>query len=73
MKQQILDGLAGILEVPAVTEATVLANSGGADWDSLAIVCAIALLDEQGCGEVSGESLMKCETAGDVLKLAGVA
>lgn len=73
MKQKILDGIAAILEVASVTESTVLANSGGADWDSLAIVCTIALIDEKTGAEVSGEALMKCETAGDVLKLAGVA
>jgi acyl carrier protein len=73
MKQQILDGIAAILEVSSVTPETVLANSSGADWDSLAIVCTIALLDENGCKEVTGEALMKCETAADVLKLAGVA
>jgi acyl carrier protein len=73
MNQQILDGIAAILEVPSVTPETVLANSGGADWDSLAIVCTIALLDEKCSVEVAGSDLAKCETAADVLKLAGVA
>ena len=72
MKQQILDGIAAILEVPAVTPETVLANAGGNDWDSMSIVCAIALIDEKCSVEVSGPDLAKCEKAGDVLKLAGV-
>lgn len=72
MKEAILCGLAEILEVPNVQPETELHNSGGAAWDSLAIVCTIGLLDEK-CGiEASGEALMACETAADVLKLAGV-
>lgn len=70
MKDTILSGLAEILEVASVTPETELHNSGGGQWDSLAIVCTIGLLDEK-CGvEVSGEALMACETAADVLKLA---
>lgn len=73
MKDAILCGLAEIFEVAAVTPETDLHNSGGAAWDSLAIVCTIGLLDEK-CGvEVSGEALFACDTAADVLKLAGVA
>jgi acyl carrier protein len=69
----ILAGLAAILEVPSLEPESVLGETGGAAWDSLAIVCTIALLDEKLGLEVSGEALVKCETAGDVLKLAGVA
>jgi acyl carrier protein len=70
MKQALLDGLAEILEVPAVSEASVLADVGS--WDSLAIVSTIALIDEKANAQVSGEALMACITAGDVLQLAGV-
>lgn len=68
MKQVLLDGIAEILEVPTVTEATVLAEVG--NWDSLAIVCTIALIDEKANAQVSGQDLIKCTTAGDVLRLA---
>lgn len=68
MKQQILDGLAEILEVPAVAPETLLADAGS--WDSLAIVSTIALLDEHGV-EVTGTALAGCVTVADVLKLAG--
>lgn len=70
MKQALLAGLAEILEVPALTEDTVLAKAG--NWDSMAVVCAIALIDEKANVRASGQELMKCETAGDVLRLAGV-
>lgn len=71
MKQALLDGLAEILEVPTVTEDSVL-DEVGARWDSLAIVCTIALIDEKANAQVSGEALVSCKTAGDVLRLAGV-
>jgi acyl carrier protein len=70
MKEALLEGLAEILEVPAVTESTVLADAG--NWDSMAIVCAIALIDEEANVQVSGQDLLKCETGGDVLRLAGM-
>lgn len=70
MKQAILDGLAEILEAPAVAGETVLAEAGS--WDSLAVVCVIALLDEKAGVQVDGRALAECVTAGDVLRLAGL-
>lgn len=70
MKQQLLTGLAEILEVPAVAPETLLADAGA--WDSLAVVCTIALIDEKAGVEVDGQALAACVTVGDVLKLAGV-
>lgn len=70
MKQALLDGLAEILEVPTVRPETVLSEVG--NWDSLAIVCTIALIDEKANAQVSGEALIACTTAGDVLRLADV-
>lgn len=69
MKQQLLTGLAEILEVPAVAPETLLADAGS--LDSLAIVSTIALLDEHEV-EVTGQQLAACVTVADVLKLAGV-
>jgi acyl carrier protein len=70
MKQALLDGIAEILEVTSVTEETVLAEAGA--WDSLAIVCTIALIDEKAGVEVDGKALAACVTACDVLRLAGI-
>lgn len=69
-REAILSGLSDILEVP-VTADTVL--GGDAPWDSLAIVCTIALLDEKAGVSVSGQQLADCKTAADVLQLAGAA
>lgn len=64
------EGLAEIFEVEPteLNRATVLADYG---WDSLAIVSTIALFDELYGKEVDIESLTKCETVGDLEKLAG--
>ncbi len=70
MKQQLLTGIAEILEVPAVVPETVLAEAG--NWDSLAIVCTIALIDEKAGVEVDGQALAACVTVADVLKPVGV-
>ena len=41
-------------------------------WDSLAVMSTVALIDEH-CGvTVSGDELARCETLGDVLKIAGL-
>ncbi len=69
MKQAILAGLADILEVPALDESTPLEQAG--EWNSLAVVATIALLDDHGV-QVDGKALSACVTAGDVLRLAGV-
>jgi acyl carrier protein len=67
-KQAILDGIADVLEVPSVTEATELDAQAG--WDSLAVVVTIGLLDEHAGVQASGEALAKCRTVGEVLALA---
>lgn len=66
--QQLLEGIAEILEVPAVTPETVLASVG--TWDSLAVVCIVALLDDKAGVQVEGAALNACATVADVLKLA---
>ncbi len=67
LKESILAGLSEILEVP-VTANTVLGET--APWDSLGIVCTIALIDEKAGREVSGEQLIACKTVADILALA---
>lgn len=68
--QAILAGIADVLEVESVTEATELDAQAG--WDSLAVVVTIALLDEQAGVQVSGAALAACKTVGEVLALAKV-
>lgn len=71
MKQQILDGLAEIMELPSVAEDMPLDQLNG--WDSLAIVCTVALLDEKAHVNVGGDQLFACKSVRDVLRLAGAA
>lgn len=71
MNEAILKGLAEVLEVEAVTPATVLAEAGA--WDSLAIVATMALLDDVAGVQTTGAKLAACRTVADVLALAGVA
>ncbi len=67
----LLEGIAGALEVPSVTEDTVLAEAG--NWDSVCVVITIGLIDELCPGVVvEGQALAECVTVGDVLRLAGV-
>lgn len=70
MKQELLDGIAQVLEVPTVTPETVLDEVGS--WDSMSVVVAIGVIDDI-CGKVvDGIALGGCRTAGDVLVLAGI-
>jgi acyl carrier protein len=66
--QTLYAGLAEIFEIDAseVGPDTVLANH---NWDSLAIVSTIALVDEI-CGELlDGAALNACVTASDIVAL----
>jgi acyl carrier protein len=67
---ELYEGLAEIFEVEGdeLGSETRLADHG---WDSLAIVSTIALFDELYGKEVDIELLSKCETVGDLEKLAG--
>ncbi|PIB94189.1 phosphopantetheine-binding protein [Caulobacter sp. FWC2] len=66
--QTLYAGLAEIFEIDTaeVTADTVLANH---NWDSLAIVSTIALVDEI-CGELlDGAALAECVTVSDIAAL----
>jgi acyl carrier protein len=52
----------------SITEETRLADLQG--WDSVGQLSAIALIDESFNRRVSVDALRKCETVGDLLKLA---
>lgn len=66
--QELYAGLAEIFEIDTaeVTADTVLANH---NWDSLAIVSTIALVDEI-CGELlDGAAMAECVTVSDIVAL----
>jgi len=68
MNQEFREGLAEILEVDAseITSETVL---GEGNWDSLAVVSTIALIDEVYDETVGAEQLSDCKTVGDLESL----
>ena len=62
------EGLAEILEIDA-SEVTADLELAGYNWDSLAIVSTIALIDDA-CGElVDGQALAKCVVVSDIQAL----
>ena len=63
------DGLADILEVPSATIASNLSLTDH-NWDSLAIISCIALMDECFGILVSGSDLAKCTVVADLEALA---
>ena len=68
------EGLAEILEVDtdAITPELQLA-SANADWDSLAVVSTIALIDDCYNVMVDGKSLVACEKVADIEALIDAA
>ena len=68
------EGLAEILEVDtdAVTPELALAGAN-ADWDSLAVVSTIALIDDCYNVMVDGKALVACEKVADIEALIDAA
>jgi len=62
------EGMAEIFEVEpsAITPAFELTAATTADWDSLAIVSTIALVDDCFNVTLDGEGLAACKTVGDI-------
>lgn len=69
---EFYEGLAEILEIEPSDVTPELALDDD-NWDSLAIVSAIALIDEVYDKTVSGDALAACKTVGDLEKLAQAA
>jgi acyl carrier protein len=63
-------GIAEILEIEGgICASNFNLADGQADWDSLAIISVIALIDEiYGC-TVSGQALGECQTVADIERL----
>jgi len=66
------EGLAEIFEVEA-TEITPQFDLIAHNWDSLAIVSTLALIDECFDKLVDGSVLAKCTTVADVERVVGMA
>lgn len=69
---EFYEGVAEILEVDPSEVTPELALDEG-NWDSLAIVSTIALIDEVYDKTVSGEALEGCKTVSDLEKVAQAA
>jgi acyl carrier protein len=67
---EFFSGLAEILEID-VTKCTsdFDLHAGGADWDSLAVISTIALIDELFNCTVSGQALGDCKKVADIVLL----
>lgn len=66
--QNLYEGLAEILEVP-VEQITPEFSLAGHEWDSMAIISCVALIDEVSGHIVSGSELAKCMSVADIQKL----
>jgi acyl carrier protein len=66
--QDFHSGLADILEIETSTISSDL-DLSTLDWDSLAFVSTIALIDECFGIVVRGQALEKCQTVGDIEQL----
>lgn len=67
---KLYEGLAEILEIDTkdCTPDFIL-TEGAADWDSLAVISTIALIDELFNCTVSGQALGDCKTVADIDRL----
>jgi acyl carrier protein len=69
-RADFLRELAEILRQPGGSVAASF-GLGEAEWDSLAIMSTVALIDEHCGATVSGTELAQCTTVAGVLALAG--
>jgi acyl carrier protein len=66
---EFYEGLADILEVDVATINPDLELNSSGNWDSLAVVSTIALIDEVFDEAVNADSLADCVTVGDIERL----
>ncbi|WP_448206561.1 acyl carrier protein [Azospirillum sp. sgz302134] len=72
-RKDFLLALDEMLELDAGTLTGAEALDSLDNWDSLAVISFIALVDEKLGLVVAGEKLAKAKTVNDLLELAGVA
>jgi acyl carrier protein len=65
---EFYEGLAEVLEIDT-QDVTPELELTGENWDSLAVVSTIALIDDVYDVMVNPESLAECKTVGDIEKL----
>ena len=68
MEERFVDGFAEILEIDPASVVPTL-DLAAHNWDSLAIVSTIALVDELYGVVLDGKSLSNCKTLSDVQSL----
>jgi len=62
-----------LIEEAKEAEEGTVALGQELDWDSIAVVTFMALVDEQLALSVSADSLLKCQTVDDVVALVAAA
>ena len=68
MEERFVEGFAEILEIEPASVVAALDLSAH-NWDSLAIVSTIALVDELYGLVLDGKALSKCKTVADIYSL----
>jgi acyl carrier protein len=66
---EFYEGLADILEVPVGEINPELELSSSGNWDSLAVVSTIALIDEVFDEAVNADALADCKSVSDIEQL----
>lgn len=63
--------LSGLAELLEIEESTLTPKTlfDEIDWDSLAVISAIALIDEQFGVMISGQAISECKGMPDLIKL----
>ena len=69
--EQLSDFLSGLADALEIEESTLTPNTlfNEIDWDSLAVISAIALIDEQYGVMIPGQDISECKGMPDLLSL----
>jgi acyl carrier protein len=70
-RSQFLGSYEKLWEMPAATLKPEMRLDGLSDWDSIAVLNTIALMDREFGVKVTGDQIAACQTLGDILDLAG--
>ena len=69
--EQLSDFLSGLADALEIEESTLTPNTlfNEIDWDSLAVISAIALIDEQFGVMIPGQDISNCKGMPDLISL----
>ena len=69
--EQLSDFLSGLADALEIEESTLTPNTlfNEIDWDSLAVISAIALIDEQYGVMIPGQDISECKGMPDLISL----